>query len=67
MTELPLKANLTVATIANFLDVDENTVYEMAAAGTLPAFKVGRLWRIPRAEFMVWYKKRLTEQDIFHA
>ena len=65
MTELPLKANLTVATIANFLDLNEDTIYEMAAAGSLPAFKVGRLWRIPRAEFLTWYNKRLTERDDF--
>ena len=64
MTELPPKANLTVSTIATYLDLDENTIYDMAAAGALPAFKVGRLWRIPRIEFLAWYRKKLVEQNI---
>ncbi len=64
---LPTKDNLTVATIAAFLDVDENTIYEMAADGALPAFKVGRLWRIPRAEFLSWYNKKLVEKDFLPA
>ena len=60
MTELPAKANLTVSTVAHFLDLDEDTIYEMAAEGALPAFKIGRLWRIPRAEFLDWYRKKLA-------
>jgi len=44
---------LTVAQVANYLNVNEFTIYRMVADGRLPAFKVGNQWR---------FKKRLIEK-----
>ena len=39
---------LTGAEVAELLRVSRETVYRLAARGTLPAQKVGRAWRFPR-------------------
>ena len=44
---------LTVAQVAQYLNVNEFTIYRMVADGRLPAFKVGNQWR---------FKKRLIEK-----
>ena len=44
---------LTVAQVAEYLNVNEFTIYRMVADGRLPAFKVGNQWR---------FKKRLIEK-----
>lgn len=41
---------LTPKTVQLILNVDRSTVYRMAQDGRLPAIKVGRQWRFPRAE-----------------
>lgn len=45
---------LTVKEVADFLKVNERTVYRMAAAGRIPAFKVGTSWRFKREEIDLW-------------
>ena len=37
---------LTVKDVADYLKVNERTVYRMAASAKLPAFKVGASWRL---------------------
>jgi excisionase family DNA binding protein len=39
---------LTVKEVADFLKVNERTVYRMATTGRIPAFKVGTSWRFKR-------------------
>lgn len=41
---------LTASNVGRRLGVDTSTIYRMAADGRLPAVKVGRQWRFPRAE-----------------
>jgi excisionase family DNA binding protein len=41
---------LTLKQVADFLKVTERTIYRLAAAGKIPAFKVGGTWRFSRAE-----------------
>lgn len=50
-TQLP--AILTVPEVADFLRVGEAVVYEAIRQG-LPHFKLGRLIRIPRDQFLEW-------------
>lgn len=40
---------LTVEDVANLLRVSEATIKKWAAAGKLPAMKIGRLWRFRRS------------------
>ena len=45
---------MTVDQVAAYLQVSKRTVYSMAAAGDLPAAKVGDQWRFYRPEVDRW-------------
>jgi excisionase family DNA binding protein len=44
---------LSVAQVAEYLNVDKFTIYRLVTDGQIPAFKVGNQWR---------FKKKLIEQ-----
>lgn len=45
---------LTVKAVADYLKVNERTVYRMAADAKLPAFKVGATWRFKLIDIEHW-------------
>lgn len=45
---------LTINEVAAPLKLAEKTVYAMAAAGEIPAFKIRGQWRIERTELDPW-------------
>ena len=45
---------LTIQEIAILLKLADKTVYSMAQAGELPAFKVRGQWRVRRVDFEAW-------------
>ena len=45
---------LTVKQVAEYLKVNERTIYRMAAAKNIPAFKVGSSWRFKQSEIENW-------------
>jgi excisionase family DNA binding protein len=45
---------LTIKEVAALLKLAEKTVYAMAAAGEIPAFKIRGQWRIRRADLDEW-------------
>lgn len=47
-------AVLTVAEVAEYLKVNERTVYRLANSKQIPAFKVGSSWRFKRDELEAW-------------
>ena len=47
---------LTVREVAEYLKVTERTIYRLATAKKLPAFKVGGTWRFSRADIDSWIK-----------
>ena len=49
---------LTILEVARYLKVAERTVYRLAAAKKIPAFKVGGAWRFSRAEIEQWIKNQ---------
>ena len=52
---------LTVQEVAAYLNVVPITVYRMIDRGSLPAVRVGRVWRIRREDLQV-YLDRSTNQ-----
>jgi len=40
--------------VAAYLNVTDSAVYNWVQDGTLPAFRVGRLWRFRRSELDKW-------------
>lgn len=41
---------LTIKDVADYLKVNERTIYRLAAGGELPGFKVGNSWRFKQSE-----------------
>jgi excisionase family DNA binding protein len=45
---------LTIKEVAEYLKVTERTIYRLAAAKKIPAFKVGGTWRFRTADINGW-------------
>jgi excisionase family DNA binding protein len=45
---------LTIKEVAEYLKVTERTIYRLAAAKKIPAFKVGGTWRFKTADIDGW-------------
>lgn len=57
---------MTVREVANYLNVDEKTVYRLAQKGGLPGFKVAGTWRFKREDIDHWIeeqKKAAAQKD----
>lgn len=51
----------TLDEVAAYLKVGKRTVYRLAAAKKIPAFKVGGTWRFQRQEIDQWIKRQSAE------
>lgn len=49
---------LTIKEIADYLKVTERTIYRLAAAKQMPAFKIGGSWRFSRQNIDSWIKQQ---------
>jgi len=49
---------MTIGEVAHYLKVTERTIYRLAAAKKIPAFKVGGSWRFSRADIDTWIKSQ---------
>jgi excisionase family DNA binding protein len=45
---------MTVREVADYLRVNQRTVYRLAVEGKMPAFKVGATWRFKRNDIDGW-------------
>ena len=45
---------LTIKQVADYLKVTERTIYRLAAAKKIPAFKVGGVWRFRKMDIDAW-------------
>lgn len=52
---------LTINEVAEYLKVAERTLYRLAAAKKIPAFKVGGTWRFLRADIDQWISRQTSE------
>lgn len=52
---------LTIKQVAEYLKVTERTIYRLAGAKKIPAFKVGGTWRFSRADIEAWIKQQSME------
>ncbi|MFQ5853293.1 MAG: helix-turn-helix domain-containing protein [Candidatus Binatia bacterium] len=51
---------LTTKQVAQYLNVDEFTVYRLVAQKKLPAFRVGNQWRFKRKILEQWLQKNMN-------
>ena len=49
---------MTVADVAEYLKVNEKTVYRLVQTGELPAFKVAGIWRMKFKDLERWIETR---------
>ena len=54
---------LTVKEVAEYLKVNDRTVYRMPTAGDIPAFKVGASWRFKLSELELWMEKQHNQSQ----
>lgn len=52
---------LTIKEVAVYLKVTERTIYRLAGAKKIPAFKVGGTWRFSRSDLDQWIKQQSSE------
>ena len=53
---MPEPQFLTVDEVAELLRVSSRTVQRLLAEGKLPGVRIGRQWRIPRAELLAYLR-----------
>ena len=52
----PENAIMTIGEVADYLKVTERTIYRLAGAKQIPAFKVGGSWRFSKADIDGWIR-----------
>ena len=56
-----MQTYMSVPQVAKLLQLSERTVYRLAQAGSLPAFKVGGSWRFRRRDIDRWAERQIRE------
>lgn len=54
---------LTIKEVAQYLKVNERTIYRLAASGDIPAFKVGNSWRFKQTDLEEWIAQQRNRKD----
>ncbi len=54
---------LTLAEVAAYLKVTERTIYRLAGAKKIPAFKVGGVWRFRKTDIDAWINAQSVDSD----
>ena len=60
-TRSPKTDILMIKDVAEYLKVTERTIYRLAAAKKIPAFKVGGSWRFSRSDIDSWIRRQSSE------
>lgn len=55
---------LTIKELAEHLKVNERTIYRLASAKKIPAFKVGGSWRFSRLDIDRWISEQSSTADL---
>jgi excisionase family DNA binding protein len=63
MTSSPWGSELlTTAEVSAYLRVGPATIHRMLKDGTLPGVKIGKSYRVRRADLEAWYEARRVDQ-----
>ena len=54
---------MTIAQVAQLLQLSEKTVYHLAKQGDLPCFKAGGSWRFRREDIDKWAARQIGRGD----
>lgn len=53
---------MTIGEVAGYLKVTERTIYRLAAAKKIPAFKVGGSWRFSKSDIDGWISRQSSAE-----
>lgn len=53
---------MTAYEAMDYLGIGENTLYKLLNSGELGAFKIGKIWKIPRKELDKYIDKSVSKQ-----
>ena len=54
---------MTVKGVALYLKINDRTVYRMATAAKIPAFKIGASWRFKKEEIDAWIEQQHNQNQ----
>ena len=54
-------AIMTIGEVADYLKVTERTIYRLAGAKQIPAFKVGGSWRFSKMDIDRWIREQSAQ------
>lgn len=57
---------MTLEEVARFLRLNKSTIYRMAREGTLPAWKLGNVWRFKKEAIEDWIVSSQRAHDQKH-
>jgi DNA binding domain, excisionase family len=58
------RSTMTVKEMAQYLGIGYNKAYDLVRKGGLPALKIGRQYRIPKAALDQWIEKTVESREI---
>ena len=58
---------LTIRELAQYLKVNERTIYRLVSGKKIPAFKVGGSWRFRQSDVDTWIEENQTDRSLVEA
>lgn len=55
---MPDEQLMSIKDVADFLKLNQTTIYAWAQKGTLPGYKLGRTWRFRLSDIEAWLQER---------
>jgi excisionase family DNA binding protein len=52
---------MTVQEVADYLRLNQMTIYKLAQKGKIPAVKVGRVWRFRKDLIDEWFREKASD------
>ena len=49
--------------VMEFLSIGKNTLYALLNSGEIQAFRIGKVWKIPRKSVTAYVEGKLAEKD----
>ena len=58
------EALLTISDLREILNIGRNAVYDLLNQGAIPAFRIGRAWKIPKEAVIFYLNQWKSSQQI---
>ena len=59
---MPDEQLMSIRDVAEFLQLNQTTIYAWAQQGYLPGYKLGRTWRFRPSEIEAWLEERRNSE-----